>query len=97
VVTEYIGEEITLLVIVFTEGVNLEDHNECKTSEIFSKEKYGRECNFYRALRVRMVFYILCGYQQICAVTSPAQYSYACDICKVTDYCICLYIMLQNY
>lgn len=45
-VTEYIREEITLLVIVFIEGINLEDHNECKTPEIILEDKYGRECNF---------------------------------------------------
>lgn len=82
-VTEYIREEITLLVIVFIEGINLEDHNECKTPEIFLEEKYGWECNFYEPLRVKMVWYILCGYQQICTITTPttpAQYSYACDV-----------------
>ena len=78
--TEYTREEITLLVIVFIEGINLEDKNECKTPEIFLEENYGRECNFYRALRVKMVLYMLCGCQLICAVSSPAEYSCACDI-----------------
>lgn len=72
--TEYIREEITLFVIVFIEGINLEDHNECKTPEIILKEKYSKEWDFYRALGVKMVFYILCGYQQMCTIMTPAQY-----------------------
>lgn len=63
IVTEYVREEKALLVIVFIEGINLEDHNECKMTKIFLEEKYGMGFDFYRVLRVIMVFYILCSCQ----------------------------------
>lgn len=77
--TEYIREEITLFVIAFIEGIDLEDHNECKTPEMFLEEKYSKEWDFHRALGIKIIFYMLCSYQQMCTIMTPARYSYACD------------------